>query len=168
MYRGRVLGMLAAKQLNPSLKSRMSHYLHDSQLTDGLMPIFRGTILQLQSLNNNYDSLYWKENNFVMTPLHHFLFLWFVCFSSSLKEENPFSQFSFAKYAAKRTLPTHTLQHFRYQYFHPGLDELFLNPSGGNMVEIFAAREWKTVVDANTAISALPPFFTAVLNKLFK
>lgn len=103
-----------------------------------------------------------------MTPLHHFLFLSFVCFSSSLKEENPFSQFSFAKYATKRTLPTHTLQHFRYRYFHPGLDELFLNPSGGNIVEIFAARERKAVVDANTAISALPPFFTAVLNKLFK
>lgn len=44
-----------------------------------------------------------------MTALHHFLFLWFVCFNSSLKEENPFSEFSFTKYAAERTLPTHTL-----------------------------------------------------------
>lgn len=34
--------MLAAKQLNSSLKSQMSHYLHDSQLTDGFMLMFRG------------------------------------------------------------------------------------------------------------------------------
>lgn len=127
--------------------------------------IERGPVLQLLSLNNNYDSLYWKENNSVMTPLHYFLFLWCVCFNSSLKEENPFSQFSFTKYAAERTLPTHTLRHFRYQRFHPGLDELFLNPLGGNMVEIFTAGEWKTVIDANTAISALPPVFTAILKK---
>lgn len=39
---GSVWGMLAAKQLNPFLKSPMSHYLHDSQLTDGLMPIWKG------------------------------------------------------------------------------------------------------------------------------
>lgn len=76
-----------------------------------------------------------------MTPLHHFLFLWFVCFNSSLKEENLFSQLSFTKYAAERTLPTHTLRHFRYQHFLPGLDELFLNPFGGNTVEIFTAGE---------------------------
>ena len=124
-----------------------------------------GPVLQLLSLNNNYDSLYWKENNFVMTPLHHFLFLWFVCLNSSLKEEKPFSQFSFTKYAAERTLPTHTLHHFRNQHFHPGLDELFLNPFGGNTVEIFAAVEWNTVIDANTAISALPSVFTTVLKK---
>lgn len=39
---GRIWGILAAKQLNPSLKSPVSHYLHDSRLTDGLMPILRG------------------------------------------------------------------------------------------------------------------------------
>lgn len=38
----RVWVMLSAKQLNPSLKSPMSYYLHDSQLTDGLMPILKG------------------------------------------------------------------------------------------------------------------------------
>lgn len=76
-----------------------------------------------------------------MTPLHQFLFPWFVCFNSSLREENLFSQFSFTKYAAERALPTHTLKHFRYQHFHAALDELFLNLSGGNMVEIFTAEE---------------------------
>lgn len=76
-----------------------------------------------------------------MTPLYHFLFLRFVCFTSSLKEENPFSQFPFTKYAAERMVPTPTLQHFRYQHFHPGLDELFLNLSGRNMIEIFTAGD---------------------------
>lgn len=49
-----------------------------------------GPVLQLLSLNINYDSLHWKENNFVMTPLHNFLFLWFVCFNSNLKDKNLF------------------------------------------------------------------------------
>lgn len=122
-------------------------------------------VLQLLSLNNNYDSLHWKENNFAMTPLYHFLFLRFVCFASSLKEENPFSQFSFTKYAAERTLPTHTLQYFRYQHFHPGLGKLFLNLWGGNMIEIFTAGDWKIVRDANSAISTMPPVTTATLKK---
>lgn len=54
------MGNVSCKTLKPfpEASDATLNYLHDSQLTDGLLPILRGEpVLQLPPLNNNHEGL---------------------------------------------------------------------------------------------------------------